>query len=149
MITPQGQLTDDDHVGIDRQKTSPKNSRETSPLGVLGTRSASKELVHHPEDKHANNLRHNTNGNRKTLKDEVRNVKVGRGWQRSSQNTEDFAWVAGNLDNGGGGRIGNGSNKEHLDNLEDKIRVLGEQLGFAVGLATSHLGQPAHEHRHQ
>jgi hypothetical protein len=114
-------LTDDDNIGVNGQQTTPEDGTETSPLGVLGTWRAGQELVQQPENKHTNDLGYNANGNCKTLKDEVGDVEVGRGWQRATQNGEDLARVLGNLHNCSRGSISDGPNKEYLDHLKAKV----------------------------
>lgn len=85
----KGRLTDDYNVGIDRQEASPEDGAQGSPFGILGARSAGKELVQQPEDEQTDNLGHNPDSNCEALDDEVRNVKVGCSRQSTSQNGEN------------------------------------------------------------
>lgn len=141
--------TNDSNVGENRQNAAPRNCTEAGPLLVHGSRRLGQELVQKRKDEETDNLGDNASGNRETLDDKVGNVEIRCCWQRRGENGEDLSRLLSNLNKGCGGCVGKGLDQEHLDELEEKVRILGKQLNAGLRYLAGESGAQSHDDGNQ
>jgi hypothetical protein len=141
--------TNHSNVSVDRENTAPRNGTEAGPLLVHGSRRLGQEFVQKRKDEETNNLSNNASGNSETLDDEVRNVEIRCRWQRRGENGEDLSRLLSNLHKGCRGCVGKGFDQEHLDELEEKVRILSKQLNAGLRYFAGESGAQSHDDGNQ